>query len=85
MREARNGWLLAAVLVLGGCASDAGMQSDSVASRRPECLVGGEPISTARDSGVPSSRQRACEPDRSLNWSSEKKDTMKVDFGKKNE
>jgi len=87
MRNMRIVGCLAGVLALAGCASDTGLQADAVAAKRPECLVGGEPISTARDSGMPSARDRACEPDRSVRWSSEdsSKGNMKVDFGKKND
>ncbi len=84
-----NGWRLAvmgAMLLLGGCASDNGLQGDSVASRRPECLVGDDPLTTSRDTGT-SARDRNCGTDRSLRWSTESssKDSMKVDFGKKND
>jgi len=73
-----------AVVALAGCASDG---VDSVAGRtnnRPECLVGGDPITTARDSGM-SARDRDCGSDRNLHWSSENraKDDIKVDFGKR--
>lgn len=69
---------------LTGCASD-GM--DSVAGgagSRPECLVGDDPITTSRDSGL-SARARDCGTDRNLRWSTEDraKDDIKVDFGKR--
>lgn len=85
----RNGWrlgVMGAMLLLGGCASDNGLQGDSIASRRPECLVGADPLTTSRDSGT-SARDRNCGTDRSLNWTSGQgnKDPMKVDFGKKND
>jgi hypothetical protein len=83
----RKGWMLGVMsigMLLGGCASDG--LGDSVASHRPECLVGDDPLTASRDSGM-SARDRNCGTDRSLKWSTEQqgKDSMKVDFGKKND
>lgn len=85
----RKRWMMGAMacgLLLAGCASDNGLQGDSIGARRPECLVGGDPVATARDAGS-SARDRDCGTDRSLRWSTEQngKDSMKVDFGRKND
>lgn len=73
-----------AALSLAGCASDG---VDTVAGRagnRPECLVGDDPITTSRDSGM-SARECDCGNDHNLRWSSEDraKNDIKVDFGKR--
>lgn len=71
-------------LSLAGCASDGRDSVAGTAGNRPECLVGDDPITTSRDSGL-SARARDCGTDRNLRWSSEDraKDNMKVDFGKR--
>lgn len=45
-------------VVLSGCASD-DFSAQSIGATRPECLVNGSPISTARDTGM-SAREREC-------------------------
>jgi len=85
MRMTGIGWLSTTLLLLAGCASDDGLQASSIANQRPECLVGGDPITASRDSGM-SARDRDCGTDRSLRWSSDDngngKQPMKVEFGK---
>ncbi|HVJ37470.1 MAG TPA: hypothetical protein VM687_06650 [Stenotrophomonas sp.] len=72
------------VLSLAGCASDGVDNVAGGTGNRPECLVGDDPITTSRDSGM-SARDRDCGTDRNLRWSTEDraKDDMKVDFGKR--
>lgn len=87
MRMTGIGWVSAMLLALAGCASDDGLQASSIANQRPECLVGGEPITAAHDSGL-SARERDCGTDHSLRWSSDGnggKQPMKVEFGKKHD
>ncbi len=69
---------------LAGCASDGMDGVAGAAGNRPECLVGDDPITTSRDSGL-SARDRDCGTDRNLRWSTEDraKDDIKVDFGKR--
>ena len=79
--------VVAIVLLLSACASnkDRLMDAQVRPSERAGCLVGGEPEG-ARAGGTRSMRDRHCNPDGELSWSSgSRKGGMDVDFKRKHD